>query len=265
MAVTDNHTECGSLPVSFYQLLASCIVGYDGHYRLNLSELSGDCADLHDLESCGTSHIDTERKLAENVFAVDECDRLTLKVFVNSSDLASDYGICAELPQTFLEMLAKCVVGYDDIAGVRHYWLNTITFTGYCDDMTPLLDCDTNAIEAERLLVANIFGVDSCDFPAIKIIHNLGAEDPGSVTDYTTGCEEEPQSFLQLLARCIVLYGDVYKLNTIEVETNCDDLTDFWTCNNNHIDPERALCENVFAIDECGNLALKIFTNTGER
>jgi hypothetical protein len=40
---------------------------------------------------------------------------------------------------------------------------------------------------------------------------------------------------------------------------DCEDLHAFWTCNNNHIDPERALAENVFALDNCGNLALKWF------
>jgi hypothetical protein len=51
-------------------------------------------------------------------------------------------------------------------------------------------------------------------------------------------------------------------LNVAFVGGDCEDLHAFWICNNNHIDPERAIVENLFAIDDCGNLALKLFANT---
>jgi hypothetical protein len=84
------------------------------------------------------------------------------------------------------------------------------------------------------------------------------------MTDYHTDCAVTPQTFYQLLARCIVKYNGHYYINTASVSGFCQDLHDFWTCAINHIDPERALVENVFAIDSCGNLALKIFNNGGD-
>ena len=264
MPATDYNTGCGDVALSFYQMMAACIVGYSDHYRLNLLEVSGDCIDLHDLVDCDINHVEAERLLVENAFALDECSRLALKVF-NSTSAINDYSECGEVPQTFLQMLARTLVGYHDISGVMHYRINTISTTDHCDTLTDLLDCDTNDIEAERMIVENLFCLDDCDRLAIKIFNNVGAiQGEGVEVDYNTSCTTFPQSFLQMLARCIVLYGDAYKLNIMEETDNCDDLTDFWTCSNNHIDPERALVENLFATDECGHLALKWFNNSGE-
>jgi hypothetical protein len=89
-------------------------------------------------------------------------------------------------------------------------------------------------------------------------------------TDYSTACGDLPQSLIQMLANCIVGYpcdlaGNIqYRLNLIPIIDDCDDLTDFWTCNNNNLDPERALVENIFALDECGRLGIKVFVNLGE-
>jgi len=91
----------------------------------------------------------------------------------------------------------------------------------------------------------------------------MGALNP-TFTDYSTSCGELPQSFIQMLANCIVGYNGHYHLNLIGTTDDCDDLTDFWTCANNGIEPERALVENLFALDECGRLGLKVFVNQGE-
>jgi len=80
---TDYSTECGSLPLSFIQMLAACIVGYDGHYYLNILGTSEHCDDLDDLVDCNTNQIESERLLVENVFALDECGRLGLKMLWN--------------------------------------------------------------------------------------------------------------------------------------------------------------------------------------
>jgi len=82
-------------------------------------------------------------------------------------------------------------------------------------------------------------------------------------TDYSTPCDQLPQSFIQMLANSIVEYDGHYMLNLISCTNECDDLGDFWTCANNGIEPERALVENLFALDECGRLGLKVFVNTG--
>lgn len=77
-----------------------------------------------------------------------------------------------------------------------------------------------------------------------------------------------------MLANCIVGYPcnlagvTSYRLNFLCAFDECDDLTSYWTCHNN--DPmndeiaERALVENIFALDECGNLGIKAFINLGE-
>lgn len=84
---------------------------------------------------------------------------------------------------------------------------------------------------------------------------------PGGFTDYVRACGTLSQSFYQMLARCIVLDDDHFKLNTVIGFADCEDLHSFWTCDNNHIDPEQALIDNVFALDDCGNLAIKILFN----
>jgi hypothetical protein len=152
-------------------------------------------------------------------------------------------------------MLARCIVELDD-----HYKINAVFDGAECSEIEPLLDCTTNQIESERLLVNNVFAVDDCGRLLIKLFSNAS-----TFTDYHTECVEMPETFYELLARCIVLYDGHYYLNLNYVNSNCDDLTAFWTCLNNHIEPERALVENVFAVDECGNLALKVFYNAGER
>lgn len=82
-------------------------------------------------------------------------------------------------------------------------------------------------------------------------------------TDYSTPCGELPQSFLEMLANCLFTVNGHVHLNVITVSANCDDLTTFWTCANNGIEPERALVENLFALDECGNMGIKMVTNLG--
>lgn len=256
---TDYTTECGSLPLSFMQMLASTIFGYHDiagvlHYRLNGLQAAAACTELSDFLECNTSHIDPERQLVENTFALDDCDLLAWKVFSNSDNDWTDYSECGEVPQTFIQMLARTIVTYATINRI-----NAVIDAGACTDVTALLDCDTNNIESERLIVTNSFAVDDCERLLVKFFANTS-----TMTDYHTECNDMPQSFYQLLARCLVLYSGHIYINTASVTGNCDDLHAFWTCANNHIDPERALVENVFAVDDCGNLALKIFNNEGD-
>jgi len=83
-------------------------------------------------------------------------------------------------------------------------------------------------------------------------------------TDYSTPCGELPQSFFQMLANCIVEYDGHCMLNAIYCFDTCDELTPCITCDEQGIAPERLLVEKLFALDECGNLALKLFINIGE-
>jgi hypothetical protein len=260
MPVTDYSTACGASPLSFIQMLASCIYGYHDiagvlHYRINGLEVAAECAGLSDFLECDTSHIDPERQLVENTFALDVCNLLAWKIFHNSDIHWTDYSECSEVPKTFIELLARTIANYSN-----HSRINAIIDAGVCGTLTPLLNCSTNNIESERLLVTNVFAVDDCDRLLIKFFANSS-----TMTDYHTECTQEPQTFYQLLARCIVLYNGHYYINTASVTGYCGDLHAFWTCANNHIDPERALVENIFATDSCGNLALKIFNNEGAR
>jgi hypothetical protein len=92
-------------------------------------------------------------------------------------------------------------------------------------------------------------------------------------TDYAPECGALPMTFFQMLANCLIntticnLQGDPRTfINTTFVTYYCDDITSFWDCDNNAqmLDPERALVENAFALDECGHLSIKIFANLGE-
>jgi hypothetical protein len=259
---TDYTTECGSLPLSFIQMLASCIVGYHDiagimHYRINGLEVSDDCSELNDFLDCDVSHIDPERQLVENTFALDNCSRLAWKVFNNTDEDWTDYSECGEIPQTFIQMLARCIVNYNDINKI-----NAVIDTNVCTNIEPLIVCSPYSFTdevAETALVANAFAVDDCDRLLVKFF-----ADTSTMTDYHTECVDLPQSLYQLLARCLILYNGHVYINVASVSGYCDDLHDFWTCINNYIDPERTLVENVFATDSCGNLALKIFNNLGD-
>lgn len=256
---TDYTTACDGLALSWLQMLASTIRGYQDiagvtHYRINSLVYSDSCTELEDFLTCATSHIEPERQLVENTFALDDCSLLALKIFSNSDNDWVDYVVCGEIPQTFLQLLARCIVEYDG-----HYKINSVIDTGSCEDVTALLTCATNQIESERLLVTNVFATDDCNRLLIKFFSN-----DSTMTDYHTECTDIPETFYELLARCIVLYDGHYYINVAYVTGYCDDLLDFWTCANNHIEPERALVENVFVTDSCGNLALKIFNNDGE-
>lgn len=259
MAVTNYSTACGAVAQSLIQMLANSIVGYHDiagnlHYRLNINVFTENCTAVSDLLDCDISHIKPERLLVENVFALDECSRLLIKVFNNTDNDWTDYSECGERPLSLIEMLARIIVVYGGGGNI-----NSIIDTAACTELTQLLDCDVNDIEAERLLVANIFAVDDCGKVLVKLVNNSS-----TMTDYHTSCAALPQSLLQLLARCIVLYDGHYRLNTVVVSGVCNDLYDFWTCNNGHIDPESALVENIFATDSCGNLAVKLYSNSGD-
>jgi hypothetical protein len=258
MAITDYNTECGAAPLGFWQLLASTIFGYHDiqgllHYRLNTSQTSVNCGGLTDPLTCKLSHIESERWLVENVFALDDCSLLSLKVISNGDNDWIDYEECGEVPLSLFQLMARTVRTSSNVT-----YLNAVIDSAACGSLTQLLDCNVNNVEAERLLVANLFATDDCGNLLIKMV-----ADSSTMTDYHTGCEEYPQSLLQLLARCIVSYSGHYYLNVASVTGYCNDLHAFWTCSNNYISPERALVENIFATDSCGNLAIKIFNNQG--
>lgn len=82
-------------------------------------------------------------------------------------------------------------------------------------------------------------------------------------TDYAPSCGELQQKFLELLAQSVVEYNDHYYLNIIYASGKCDTLTPFINCNNNNQTPDEVL-SNLFALDECGNLGIKMFLNDGE-
>jgi hypothetical protein len=257
---TDYSTSCSDLALSWIQMLASTIRGYVDiagvtHYRINSITVAADCTDLTELLTCATSHIEAERQLVENTFALDDCGYLAIKFFTNSDNDWTDYGECGEIPLTFLQLLARSIYQSSDT-----FRINAVFDGAECTEITSLLTCTTNQIESERLLVNNVFAVDDCGNTLIKLFSNAS-----TFTDYHTECTAMPESFIELLARCIVLYDGHYYLNLAYVSNSCDDLVPFWTCDNGHIEPERALVENVFATDECGNLALKVYYNTGLR
>ena len=256
---TDYTTACGGLALSWLQMLASTIRGYQDiagvtHYRLNSLLQTTNCTDLSVFLTCDTSHIEPERQLVENTFALDDCGLLAMKIFNNQDNDWVDYSNCGEIPQSFLQLLARTIVTYDS-----HNMINAVIDIGACASVTALLDCTTNQIESERLLVTNVFATDDCGNLLIKFFSSSS-----TMTDYHTECTDTPETFYELLARCIVLYDGHYYINLAYVTGNCDDLLDFWTCANNHIEPERALVENIFATDSCGNLALKVFNNQGD-
>jgi hypothetical protein len=191
--------------------------------------------------------------LVENAFALDDCNLLAWKLFSNGDADWTDYTECGQDQVSFLEMLSRCLVVYGG-----HTKINVVVDTDDCAELTQLLSCP-NDIEAERLLVENVFAEDDCGNLLLKLFANTSA-----MTDYSTPCATQPESFYEMLARCIVLYDGHYYINMAVVTGYCDDLEAFWTCANNHIPAERALVENVFALDDCNIMVLKVFNNAGE-
>ena len=87
-------------------------------------------------------------------------------------------------------------------------------------------------------------------------------------TDYTGDCDLPKRTFFQMLADSMVKVEGHAMLNLIPVADNCDDLEDFWDCDNGAPDEQRiedALVNNLFALDDCGRLGLKVFYNNGEQ
>lgn len=81
-------------------------------------------------------------------------------------------------------------------------------------------------------------------------------------TDYAPACGDLALKFMELLSQCVIEYDGHYYLNTIYNTAVCDSITPFITCQNNHLTPDEVL-QNIFALDECGNLAVKLFLNLG--
>lgn len=83
--MSDVKTACGSMPLTFLQMLASSIIiDGNGVKRLNVIEQTGTCAGLEMFLNCTNGDKDPERTLVENLFATDSCGNLGLKIFVAS-------------------------------------------------------------------------------------------------------------------------------------------------------------------------------------
>lgn len=91
-------------------------------------------------------------------------------------------------------------------------------------------------------------------------------------TDYTPDCGAAQMTFFQMLASSLIKYTcdentDQVRLNMIPQFGYCDSIESYWDCDNNgntsDKGSEAALVANAFALDECGNLGLKVFVNYG--
>lgn len=80
--------------------------------------------------------------------------------------------------------------------------------------------------------------------------------------DYNSNCGNDHRSFIELLSKCIVGYDDRdgrhYYINSLPTEAECEEIHKLITCEIPLTDIERLLCENIFAYDDCGNLAVKL-------
>lgn len=84
-------------------------------------------------------------------------------------------------------------------------------------------------------------------------------------TEFTDSgtCGQIPQTFFQMLANSIVEVDGHCMLNLIPCVGYCDDLVSCITCAEQGREPEALLVEKLFALDECGNLGLKVYVNYG--
>lgn len=83
-AVQPYKTPCGVEPLSFWQMLASCIITDEsGNTYLNCVATSGDCNDYTPLLSCPNNDQDLEHVIVDNAFVIDECGHLALNLFAS--------------------------------------------------------------------------------------------------------------------------------------------------------------------------------------
>ena len=83
----DYKTPCGTLPLSFIQMLASCLVkDAQGNTYVNMIPTVGDCEDYEPLVNCTNADKDMETMLVDNAFGTDSCGHLGLKI------IATDLG-----------------------------------------------------------------------------------------------------------------------------------------------------------------------------
>ena len=80
----DYKTPCGTLPLSFMQMLASClVVDANGNTYLNMIPTDGECEDYTPLVDCTNADKDMETMLVDNAFGTDDCGHLGLKIIVS--------------------------------------------------------------------------------------------------------------------------------------------------------------------------------------
>lgn len=90
---------------------------------------------------------------------------------------ATDYSLpCGQLPRSFIEMVAACLVN----SGGTTY-INMIPSNGSCSGLTDFWTCanngNMNAETAEAALIANAFGIDACGHIGLKIFADFGILD----------------------------------------------------------------------------------------
>jgi hypothetical protein len=84
-ANVDYKTPCGTPPLSFIQMLASCLVqDARGNTYLNIIPTEGNCEDYEPLVDCTNADKDMESMIVDNAFGTDSCGHLGLKMFTHS-------------------------------------------------------------------------------------------------------------------------------------------------------------------------------------
>ncbi len=84
----------------------------------------------------------------------------------------------------------------------------------------------------------------------------------GDACANAVGCGFTELTFWQYLAACVVVDASgCYRLNTLEVSGDCNDYTPAIKCGMGNADP-MATIKNIFGLDACGNMAIKIVNNT---
>lgn len=72
---------------------------------------------------------------------------------------------CGTMPATFFEALASALVTDAD----GNIFLNVICYNGECASLDPAIACGDNITDLEAYVVQNVFSVDVCGLPAIKL------------------------------------------------------------------------------------------------
>ena len=79
--------SCGTMPATFFEMLASCIhTNTDGEIFVNVVCFTAECRDMSQTLTCGMDTSDPEAFVVANAFTTDSCGNPALKLRICTAE-----------------------------------------------------------------------------------------------------------------------------------------------------------------------------------